>query len=618
MVGLAYTMAFTTLAVGHLNILTITFAPILIGLAIDFGVHLISRYEEEVRHGRTEEQALEIALVNTGLGIVTGCITTSGAFLAMIVTNFKGIQEMGVICGGGLLICLIPMMTLLPAMLLRGRQNVIDHRLGAALDTRERIERLWLGRPRLVAIITLSLCVAAAIPLHKVYFDYNLLNMQSDGLAAVIFEKKLIHSAKKSVLFGASVADSLQDAVARERQFTNLPSVAEVDLAGIENMSRYLTEDQSGKLALVERIKEESARVRFAPPEDSSVDVRELSRVLWILRGYLQLAIDAVQKEDPALAGELRRLGSQASDLRALLLSQDPAYAATQIARFQNALFNDVRETFASMQGQDSSGPLKADDLPSTLRKRFVGATGKYLVQVYPRKDVWQRGYQEEFVTEMRRVDPNVTGTPVQLFEYTTLLKNSYQEAAGYSLVAICIMVFLHFRSLACVALALLPVGIGSLWLVGLMGLFEIPFNPANIMTLPLVIGVGVTNGIHILNRFAEERKPSILAKSTGKAVLISGLTTIAGFGSLILAKHRGIESLGLIMSVGTATCMLAGLTFLPALLNLLGERGWTIKKPRGDNALSPAGSGGTEVRIPQSQDNYSQKQNDVNSINPG
>jgi hypothetical protein len=131
-------------------------------------------------------------------------------------------------------------------------------------------------------------------------------------------------------------------------------------------------------------------------------------------------------------------------------------------------------------------------------------------------------------------------------------------------------LVLIHFRSLLSLVLALLPVALGSLWLGGFMGFFGVPFNPANIMTLPLVIGIGVTNGIHILNRFAEEQTPNILARSTGKAVLVSGLTTIAGFGSLILGEHQGIQSLGYVMSVGLATCMIAGLTFLPAILNLI------------------------------------------------
>jgi predicted RND superfamily exporter protein len=140
-------------------------------------------------------------------------------------------------------------------------------------------------------------------------------------------------------------------------------------------------------------------------------------------------------------------------------------------------------------------------------------------------------------------------------------------------------MVFIHFRSISCVILSLLPVGIGTVWMIGLMGLVGMPFNPANIMTLPLVIGVGVTSGIHILNRFAEEQKPDILAKSTGLAVIVSALTTVAGFGCLVIAKHQGIQSLGFVMGVGTATCMIAALTFLPSLMTILIRMGWKVRK---------------------------------------
>jgi len=171
-------------------------------------------------------------------------------------------------------------------------------------------------------------------------------------------------------------------------------------------------------------------------------------------------------------------------------------------------------------------------------------------------------------------------------------MKNSYVTAAWYSLTAIALMVLFHFRSFGAVILALLPVGIGTIWLAGLMGLFDIPINLSNIMTLPLVIGIGVTNGIHILNRFAEEKTPGILSRSTGKAVLVSGLTAIAGFGSLILAKHRGIHSLGCVMSVGIATCMIAALTFLPALLNMLSRWRPLIKteKPSADKTSPTLG----------------------------
>src|SRR5207249_1640116 len=168
LVGLAFTMAFTTFAVGHLNILTITFMPILIGLAIDFGVHLITRYEEELRLGQSEEAAIRKAIVFTGQGIFTGALTTAAAFLAMGWTDFKGIQEMGVICGSGMLICLVPMMTLLPVLLFRGRQNQIDHQEPRKVDLRARIENVWLQRPVATVITTVILSGLALLQLHKV------------------------------------------------------------------------------------------------------------------------------------------------------------------------------------------------------------------------------------------------------------------------------------------------------------------------------------------------------------------------------------------------------------------------------------------------------------------
>jgi hopanoid biosynthesis associated RND transporter like protein HpnN len=582
-VGLGYTLAFATLAVGHLNILTVTFVPILIGLAIDYGVHLISRYEEELRHGKTEAAALEKAMIYTGQGIFTGALTTAGAFLAMWLTDFKGIQEMGIICGGGLIVCLIPMMTMLPVLLLRGRQNVIDHQLVGVPEARARIERLWLERPVIITILIIGSCVLAGTQLNKVYFDYNLLNMQSEGLPAVTFEKKLIDSTPKSVLFAAVIATNLTEAVSLEERIRKLPAVTNVD-----SIAQFLAEDQTSKLAIVGDIKQLLKGLRFEPPDLAPVDVKELSRTLYSTSGYLGQAIDQVQRDEPAVAAQLASLRQAIEDARKEM--NDPAcraFAAARLGQFQQALFDDVRETFVGLQNQDNRAPLGVNDLPPALRDRFVGVTGKLLLMVVPREDVWQRDHQEEFVRELRQVDPNVTGTPVQLFEYTTLLKKSYEEAARYALVAIALMVFIHFRSALSVALALTPVAIGVIWLGGLMGWLGIPLNPANIMTLPLVIGIGVTNGIHILNRFAEERTPNILARSTGKAVLVSGLTALAGFGSLALAKHRGIQSLGYVMSSGIALCMLAALTFLPALLNLLTK---PKKQPSADNAQSTLG----------------------------
>lgn len=584
-VGLGYTMAFTTATIGHLNILTVTFLPILIGLAIDFGVHLITRYEEELRRGQTQFVAIERAMVNTGMGIFTGCLTTAGAFFAMGLTDFRGIQEMGIITGGGMVVSLVPMMTLLPALILRGRQNTLDLEHHPHRSVRARIERLWLERPIIVIITVSILSLLCVIPAQRVYFDYNLLHMQSQGLPAVALEHKLINSASKSVLYAAVIAQDRAEAIELEARLTNLPTVATVD-----SMAKYVGGDQSRKLALVQKIKDEVRNIRFSPGGDGTVNINELSRTLWSLHGYLGLALEALESENqPELSAKLRALRNSIESFRREMLTADPRQASRKLGAFEQSLFADLEETFRAIRTQDNSSPLTEAGLPPTLRSRFIGNDGAHLLQVYPRGDVWERDDQEAFVREVRTVAPQATGTPVQLYEYTTLLKNSYIEAAHYSLAAIIVLVFMHFRKLNAVLLTLLPVGLGSLWTLGLMGLLDVPFNPANIMTLPLVVGIGVTNGIHILNRYAEEQNPSILARSTGKAVIVSALTTIAGFGSLIMAKHQGIRTLGVVMSLGVAMCMIAAITFLPAVLTLVG-RAQKRKRPSDNNAQSPLG----------------------------
>ena len=587
-VGLAYTLAFAALTIGHLNILTVMFVPMLIGLGIDYGVHLITRYEEELRHGKTAEAALTKAMVFTGQGIFTGALTTAGAFLAMAFTNFKGIQEMGIICGGGLLVCFIPMMTMLPVMLLRGRQNVIEHRVTEDA-TRARIENIWLQRPVLVMGITAGLCVMALFEARKVHFDYNLIKLQSPSLSSVVFAHKLLDSADKSLLYGVVIADSLTHAVDLAEKLRKLPEVADIEPPFYAD---FLA-DQTSKLRLVGEIKQQTATLAFNPPDLRPVDVYDLSRTLYGLYGYLGNALDEVGTNEPALTRQLIALRQAIENLRKAMLAGDtPALEehSRKLAQFQQALFSDLIGTFRFLQHQDDSAPLRVEDLPPAVHNQFVGVTGKLLLQVYPKEDVWERDNQEKFVAALRTVEPNATGTPVQFYEYETMMKDSYVQAAWYSLTAIALMVFFYFRSVGAVILSLLPVAIGTLWLAGLMGRFSLPINLANIMTLPLVIGIGVTNGIQILNRFAEERTPGILSRSTGKAVLVSGLTAIAGFGSLMLAKHHGLYTLGCLMATGIATCMIAGLTFLPALLNLLGRWRPLIKQPSADNSLSTLG----------------------------
>jgi hopanoid biosynthesis associated RND transporter like protein HpnN len=575
LVGLGYTAGLAAITTGHLNILSITFAPILIGLAIDFGVHLVTRYEEDLRDGRPPWTALRKAIVFTGAGIFTGAFATAAAFFSMAFTEFKGIREMGVISGGGLLVCLLPMMTLLPLWLLRGRQNLLDQKPTKPQSRRARVEQFWLKRPKATVLICLGLTGLALTQAPRVRFEYNLLKLQTRGLPSVAYAERLMQAASRSVLFASVSAGSLDEAVALERHLAKLPSVASV-----EWMGQHLVEDQDHKLALVREIKQAVASIRLPGLDRGPVNIPALSSSLSALEGYLGMAAFHFQKEDDQiLVAQVHATRQSVHALRDRLGNANNTLAAASLAAYQQALFEDLHETLSVIQNQDDRDRLRVQDLPLSLRNRFVGQTGRHLLQVYPRENVWQRDNQEAFVRELRTVAPEVTGTPVLLFEYLDLLRRSYRQAVLCALVLMALLVWLHFRSVTCVLLALLPVAIGTIWLLALMAVLDIQFNPANIMTVPLLIGIGVTNGIHILNRYAEERHPSMLARSTGKAVLVSALTTVAGFGSLMLARHQGIASLGYVMSIGVASCVIAALTFLPCVIHLISRRGWEIKK---------------------------------------
>lgn len=582
LIGFGYTLGFTTLAIGHLNILSISFAPMLVGLALDFGVQFITRYEEELRNGLAVTETISKAIVFTGQGIAIGGLTMAAAFLAMGLTHFRGVREMGIICGGGLLLCLIAMMTALPALLVLGPHKLGPQETHLTRPVRLKIENIWLQHPVTVVTLALLLCVAALWEIGNVHFDYDLLHLQNKNLTSVRFENKLFQSAGRSAMFASVVADSPEQAGQFEEKIKSLPSVS-----GVDSVAGYLTGNQDRKLELIRGIKGDLAGIHFVPIDRQPVQPEKLSIRLWYLQGYLGLSAEIVQRRNPDLASQLLSFQNHILELRRKLDGGEPQIPE-RLQRYQEALFADIHATIEALKTQDTSGPLRTADLPAVLRDRFIGATGKYLLQVYPRKDIWQHENQREFIQQLETVVPveKLTGGPIRVYYHTTLLKNSYQQAAWYALAAIAVMLFLHFRSPWYVMLALLPVGMGFIWLLGFMGATGIPFNPANIMTLPLVVGIGVTNGIQILNRVAEEGQPGVLAKSTGKAVLVSGLTAITGFGSLLLGKDQGVRSLGETVPVGIAACMIAGLTFLPALLILLNRLGWALGSARRETEI--------------------------------
>jgi uncharacterized protein len=210
------------------------------------------------------------------------------------------------------------------------------------------------------------------------------------------------------------------------------------------------------------------------------------------------------------------------------------------------------------------------------VRRRFLAADGRHLVQVFPAHSLWDDAALAEFCTFLSGVDPEATGVPFQVHHSATLMKEGYRDAAWYALIAIALLLLLDFRSLRDALLGLAPLALGGVWTLGIMGWAGIPWNLANLMAVPLLIGIGVDTGVHLLHRWRSGETPAaLLASSTGHAVALSAVTTMLGFAALMVANHRGIFSLGLVMVIGLAAVLTAGLLVLPALLAVLPRWEW-------------------------------------------
>lgn len=239
---------------------------------------------------------------------------------------------------------------------------------------------------------------------------------------------------------------------------------------------------------------------------------------------------------------------------------------------FQEELFRDLPEQLGLLQDSAGAEPVTVDDLPQELRARYVGRTSQYRLFVFPAGNVWNFAPLARFVEEVRSVDPDTHGTPIRTFEYLRAMKEGYQSAAVYALIGVVLLAFLTFRAaVGATLLALVPLTVGALWTLGLMGLLGVPFNPANLLLLPLIVGIGIDNGIYVVQRFREPGGGGgPLPRSTSRAITLSALTTMVGFGSLMMSAHQGLGSLGLVVVLGVGSVLVASLTTLPSLLALL------------------------------------------------
>jgi hopanoid biosynthesis associated RND transporter like protein HpnN len=568
-IAIGLTFGVVTVTVGHLTILSIVFTIILIGLGIDFGVHILSRYKAELQDSGDLRKAVETTLLSTGKANVTSAIAIASSFFAGLFTGFKGIQELGFIGGMGIILTFLSMIIVLPSLLCIYDRKKHKERQSKAFVLRFTCFKFFIKYPKsmFAAIILITLPLSYFV--SKVHFNQNLTDLQAEGLESIEYEHKLLKNSKFSSWFGAFMVNDFNKISEYEKKLRKLSFVGEV-----HSILKVIPVNQTEKIAILKKIKRQLGAVKIAS-KSNKLDIGEVKKNISKMLEYFKISRELIRimgereladtkKQLNIIIGRLERFNKLIST------HPDAKKILTQIQKEFFATFNDKMLLF--INGLNPSG-INASNLtttlPQDLLERFVSKNGKYLIYAYSHYDLWQKDYMDRFVAQLRGIDSEVTGLAVLNAENRKNMLAGFKKAALFSLIIVFLIILADFRSLTDTLFALVPMIIGLLWLLIIMGIFKISFNFANFFAIPILIGIGIENGVQIMHRFKERADFAVAEKSTGTGVILTALTTIAGFGSLLIAKHKGVYSLGLIMSVGVLVCLLSAIIALPVLLKL-------------------------------------------------
>ncbi len=619
-VGMAWSFGYTTFAIGHLNILSVSFAAMLMGLGIDFAIHILTRYLELRHEGLGLVDALVATTESVGVGIITGAVTTSLAFFCATLTDFLGVAELGVIAGGGILLCAIAAFTILPALVAVADRNTAVHALPKPFQAKL-LRRLTLHHPLLVLFGSLA-CLSyiglqtfdwsGPSPAIRVVYDHNLLHLQAAGLESVEAQKHIFESSKHSLLYALSIANSAEEARELKKKFEKLGTVRQV-----QELATRLPESQPSETKLlVQGFHAQLAKLPTEPPPPQPTSPAGIGRSLEKFQKLL------ASRQDPVSRRIVASIDRFLDDFEQTSLQDQMMF----LGEFQYRLSYALLAQFQAIAGASDPEPITKNDLPIELRTRFTSPDGKWLLQIFPKDQIWDMEPLERFVNEVRTVDPEATGTPLQNYEAARQIKRSYEICALYALGVIVITLLLDFTKkanlfwtfapssvatavVACLMqtkhlpfspgvllltfagttillallldrtavgdsiLAIIPPIIGLGMTYGLLVIFNIPLNPANLIILPLILGIGVDNGVHVLHDF--HLKPNVIyntSPSTINAIMLTSTTTMVGFGSMMVSAHRGLYSLGAVLTIGVGACLFVSLVTLPALLTFVSR----------------------------------------------
>jgi hopanoid biosynthesis associated RND transporter like protein HpnN len=556
-VGLIFSLGFATVAIGQLNLISIGFAVLFIGMGDAYSSHFCLRYRELILRGVSQRQALRETLTSTGSSLVLCAITAATGLYAFIPTNYSGVAELGIIAGTSMFIALATTFTILPALL--KIMPLKPARRGKEKKGTSFLSSNWpLRYARPIRTVTVVLGLISVGLLCDITVDFNPINLRDPNTESVKTFKYLLQFEDTSPMTLASLAQSEAEVRAKKAAFEALPTVDKV-----VSVFDFIPENQDEKLAVISDL----ALIMgpqldsFPPPTRENVDPQVIENF------YQVLQVRAAAGEN----GVIKALDEALKRLRVRLESVDESTRQAILARLQDSILGPLPTTIANLRDSLQAHPIAMETLPQDLKNRWVSADGLYRLQIFPNKDLNDLENLREFILEAQKVDKNVTDVPVAYLESMNEAINAFQQAFGIAFVATTILLLLIVRNLKDTLLVLLPLLLASLFTAASTVLFDIPFNFANIIALPLLFGLGVDNGIHMAHRlhYLHSNDENLLSTSEAQGIFYGSLTTVFSFGSLAFTAHQGTASMGMILTIGLMLTLICALVVLPAFSTL-------------------------------------------------
>ena len=552
--SLVWTASFATLAVGYLNMISVAFAVLFIGLAVDFSIQFGLRYKESVDHGTSLKGALKEAASGTGTAVGLAAVCAAIGFFAFVPTNYIGLSQLGMIAGVGMFIGLFATLTLLPAILallpMKADLRMAEKRnLSAAAG--------WLechARAVCWGALALGLVGLAAFPWAR--FDIDPIDLKSPNTESVQVYLDMTKDSRISPYSASILSPSLPAADALAKELDKLPEVAST-----VTLSSFLPADQQAKLPIIARMSAILTPILTHKSRSAPSDERRREATTEARDTLAKFAATPTAGKAAAPAMRLAELLGRFDD--------GPGKDLKAYGALETALVASISSKLDSLQALMQPEAVTAESLPGNVRARYVAATGGARIQVFPAEVLNNESALRRFVDAVRTLAPDVTDSPVELLEGGRMVVGAFVEAGAIALVAISLLLVVVLRSLVDSLLVLLPLLLAAVLTVALVVVTGHTFNFANIIALPLLFSLGVAFGIYYVLRHRETPGlVDLMHTSTPRAILFSALVTMVAFSTLMLSSHRGTASMGFLLGVSLSFAVVCTLVVLPALLS--------------------------------------------------